>query len=335
LEFRKPEWIPCNVVFSFLTRKIYHEELEDIVAEHPLIFRETDSKILDYHELPPAYRENEFCRDNWGCLWHNIQGGLEGQVVENPLADWSAFNNYTPPDPMLKADFADRDWNKIESEIEHQKKNGRLTIGDGGRLFDRMYFLRGFENLMLDIATDEPKLPALIEMIADYEMKLIEKWLKIGVDIMYFHTDIGTQNSLMISPEKFRKYIKPMFKKLFAPIREAGTHIYLSSDGRLLEIVDDLVECGVSMHDPQFRANTLEGIAKAYKGKMCMNLDLDRQMFAFCTPDDLRDQIKKSVKMLDSPEGGLMITASIWDKNIPIENIKAICNGLEEFCFNR
>jgi len=41
-----------------------------------------------------------------------------------------------------------------------------------------------------------------------------------------------------------------MFKKLFEPAVKKDKHVYLSSDGHLLEIVDDLIECGVSLHDP-------------------------------------------------------------------------------------
>jgi len=183
---------------------------------------------------------------------------------------------------------------------------------------------------MLDIATDEPCLTKLIDMLLDYEMRLINKYLEIGVDVMAFHTDIGTQRGLMISPAKFRKYIKPMFKELFTTCRKAGTHVLLSSDGCLLEIVDDLIECGVSMHDPQLRANTLEGIAKAYKGKMCINLDLDRQMFAFCTPEDIRTQVREVVETLGSSQGGLMIFGAVSGTNVPLENIEALCGALEE-----
>jgi hypothetical protein len=137
----------------------------------------------------------------------------------------------------------------------------------------------------------------------------------------------------MISPGKFRKYIKPMFKKLFRKCRNAGTHVALSSDGCMLEIVDDLVECGVSTHDPQLRANTLDGIARVYKGKMCINLDMDRQMFPFCSPEDIRRQVKESVEKLNSKEGGLMIFGSIYGADVPLENIEAICTAFEEFCF--
>jgi len=170
-------------------------------------------------------------------------------------------------------------------------------------------------------------------MLTEYEVALVDKWLEIGVDVVGFHTDIGTQNALMISPAQFRRYIKPMFATLFQRCRKAGAHVTLSSDGHLLEIVDDLIECGVSMHDPQLRANTLEGIVRHYKGRMCTTVDLDRQSFPFATPSGLRDQIARVVDAMYSPDGGLMLGAGVWGADVPLANIEAICAATEEFCF--
>jgi len=298
-----------------------------------LIFKDDYKKgSVNFDEFPSCNREGEYYRDNWDCLWYNAQGGLEGQVVENPLADWKALNTYEMPDPLLKSERGERNWEKIKEDIEERKKRGFLTTGDGERLFDRLYFLRGFENLMIDFATDAPQLPQLIKMLLDYEMKIVNKWLEIGVDVIGFHTDIGTQKGLMISPAKFRKYIKPMFKEIFTTCRKAGTHVSLSSDGCLLEIVDDLIECGISMHDPQIRANTLEGIVKAYKGKVCVNLDLDRQMFPFCKPEDIKKQVKEVVERLGSPKGGLMVLGEIYGGDVPLENIEMLSEAMEEYC---
>ncbi|MGQ9515123.1 MAG: hypothetical protein ACUVTL_08785 [Thermoproteota archaeon] len=155
------------------------------------------------------------------------------------------------------------------------------------------------------------------------------------MDIVSFHTDIGTQHGLIVSPEKFRKYIKPMFKNLFTTCRNAKTHVYLSSDGRLLDTVDDLLECGVSVHDPQLRENKIDGIAAAYKGKMCIDLDLDRQMFQFCKPDNIWQQAKEAVEELYLPEGGLMMKAEVYGADVPFENIDAICNAMEEYCIRK
>jgi hypothetical protein len=137
----------------------------------------------------------------------------------------------------------------------------------------------------------------------------------------------------MISPASFRTYLKPMFSRIFQKIRRAGTHVYLSSDGHVVEVVDDLIECGVSVHDPQLRANTLEGIVKAYKGRLCANVDLDRQSLAFITPAQIREQVKQVVDQMALPEGGLMVAGSVWDASTPLANIVAICEALEEYCF--
>jgi hypothetical protein len=176
-------------------------------------------------------------------------------------------------------------------------------------------------------------LAQLIGILEEYEMKLVGKWLTLGVDVISFHTDFATQHGLMMSPASFRKYLKPLFTHLFQPCRQAGVHVFLSSDGRTLDVVDDLVECGVSVHDPQIRPNTVAGIAKAYRGRLCASVDLDQQGFPFMTPQEIRDQIHEVVDVLAMPEGGLMMTATFYDPNTPLRNIEATAEALEDFCF--
>jgi hypothetical protein len=329
VEFRHPESIPCGVGFAPLTWHVHREGLEDVCLKHPKLFPGFTKGGRDFDSFAPVYRAGETFRDNWGCLWYNTTSGIEGQVIEHPLEDWSALDSYEFPDFRTKSERGDRDWNAVCENIRKAKEAGGLVWADGERLFDRLYFLRGFENLMIDIATDDPNLAILIDRFTERQCELVGEYIKLGVDVIGFHTDIGAQTQLMISPEKFRKWIKPMFMAIFQPIRESGAHVYLSSDGRVLEIVDDLIECGVSVHDPQLRANTLDGIEKYYKGKLCANVDLDRQMWAFCKPEDIHAQVKEVMDRLYTPEGGLMVSASVWDANTPLENIDALCDALE------
>ena len=333
--FESPEWIPCIASISPLTWRIYREALEEVVLQHPRLFPDYERPEGFWEEYPPGYRAGEYLRDNWGCLWYTAIGGLEGLVVESPLADWDALDKYQTPDTRTKDERSDMDWEGTLRDLKTRKEAGKTAIAFGGRLFDRMYFLRGFENLMVDFATDDPHLPRLIEMITEYELEWIQPYLHMGVDVLAFHTDIGTQNGLMIHPEQFRRYLKPMFSRVFQTCREAGALVYLSSDGCLLEIVDDLVECGVSIHDPQLRANTLDGIESHYKGKLCASLDLDRQMFAFATPEEIRSHVRECVDRMYMPEGGVMVGAAAYDDNTSLENISALFSAIEENCFDR
>jgi len=335
VEFRYPEWIPYSVGFSFPTWRAHRQNLEKIALEHPRLFPDfiPGSHNWDPATLPVVYREGETYTDNWGCTWLNIQEGLEGQVIGHPLADWSALAAYRMPDPLTLDERGPMDWVKAGEEIAAKRQAGRLVSAAAGRLFDRLYFLRGFENLMLDFALEPSELAQLIDRLEENSTALVDRWLAFGLDMISFHTDFGTQSGLMISPVKFRQYIKPMFARIFTHCRQQGVHVYLSSDGRVLDVVDDLIECGVSAHDPQLRANTLEGIARAYKGRLCAVVDLDRQGFPFMTPQEIRDDIQRVVDVMADPSGGLMLLASVYGGNVPLENCAAICEKLEDVCF--
>jgi uroporphyrinogen decarboxylase len=334
IEFRCPEWVP--VIFELFPAvwKKYGKKLEEVVLRHPLIFSDYKEGQLggSFDGNYPLFKENVRYEDDWGCVWYNAQDGNLGQVIEHPLTDWEAFNELKIPNPLKQLD-----WEKLKENTEESKRKGLPAIGSPeslaqGGFFDRLQFLRGLENLLIDLITDQPKLMALIEIVLDYNMKYINKWLEIGVDVMAFHGDIGTQNGLLFSPEIFRKYLKPAYAEMFQTCRQAGTHVWYSSDGNILEIVDDLIECGVSIHDPQVRANTIESIAKVYKGKLCALVDIDEQMLPFCTPEDINQQIKEVVEKVGSSEGGLMIYA-IPSQDVPLENIEALLTALEKHCF--
>ncbi|MEI6499917.1 MAG: uroporphyrinogen decarboxylase family protein [Armatimonadota bacterium] len=335
IEFRTPEWIPAYVGFAPIVWKIYRNDLERVMLDHPRLFSGFEAGHSDfYDQMSPYHTQGVITTDNWGCVWHNEQEGLEGLVVQSPLADWAALETYQPPDVETLDERGPRDWGEVERDFARAREAGGLLTGNGERLFDRLYFLRGFENLMIDLATDDPHLPRLVEMLTEHELRLIHKWLEVGVDAIYFHTDIGSQRALMIHPDKFRKYLKPMFTTLFQACRQAGVHVCLSSDGHVLEIVDDLIECGISMHDPQLRANTLEGIKRCYKGKVCCTVDLDRQSFAFLSPQGIREQVAEVVEAMYDPAGGLMLSGSVWGNDVPLENIAALCEAVEEHCFD-
>ena len=164
VEFRNPEWIPCTITILSGVWHKYREKLEELILAHPSMFKDYEKGSLDFDQFPVRYREGEYFQDSWGCVWHCIRGGINGQVVGHPLADWKALDTYKMPDPLLQNELGERyDWERIKKNVEERKKKGLLGEGRGGQLFTRLYFLRGFENLMMDFAIDSPQLPRLIE----------------------------------------------------------------------------------------------------------------------------------------------------------------------------
>ena len=333
IEFRKPEWIPIRFEMFPAVWKKHGKKLEELIRRHRLIFSDfEEGERLIFNNNDPLFTYHTYYEDDWGCVWYNVKEGNLGQVVEHPLADYKDINKLRIPDPLEQIN-----WKQLRVKADEEKRKGLPVIGEPESFsqvgfFDRLQFLRGLENLLVDFINEPPEFATLIEIVLDYNLKYIKKYLEIGVDVMWFHGDIGTQKGLLFSPEVFRKYLKPAYTEMYRTCRDAGAHVWYSSDGNLLEIVDDLIECGVTLHDPQVRANSIDGIATAYRGKLCALVDVDEQMLPFCNPEDIHLQIKEIVDKVSSPKGGLMIYA-IPSEDVPLENIEALCTGWEKYCF--
>ena len=150
------------------------------------------------------------------------------------------------------------------------------------------------------------------------------------MDLSTFGDDLGMQHRLAISPVKWRRYLKPCFTQIYQPFRDAGYYVYMHTDGHILEIIPDLVDSGVNVVNPQVGANGLDNLAEVCKGKVCVDLDLDRQQFPFFTPRDIDDHIHEAVDKLGAPEGGLWLKAEIGP-DVPLANISAIFDALDKY----
>ncbi|RLI42736.1 hypothetical protein DRO64_06100 [Candidatus Bathyarchaeota archaeon] len=183
---------------------------------------------------------------------------------------------------------------------------------------------------MKDFILEPPELQILIDMVVDYNLKLIRRWLDVGIDLLSCGDDLGTQDRLTIHPRAFRKYLIPAYRKMFTPAREREVHVRLHSDGHIMEIAEDLIEAGVTILNLQDLVNGVERIKRRLKGRVCIDVDIDRQKIVpFGKPEDIRRHVHYVVSELNSPDGGFMITVDIYPPT-PIENIEALCQALEE-----
>jgi hypothetical protein len=342
---KSPEWIPVSLSFAPGTWKEYRERLEEIVLRHPAVFPgyakgsiDFDNSAAETYKLDPDgakfMNAGDYYRDGWGCLWHCGNDGLGGQPIEHPLDDWKALDSFQPLDILRKTRWGDdrEDWDVVARRMDENRKKGKLATARIPCFFDRLHYLRGFENLLCDFASDPPELARLIEMVLETNMKLVEKIVSLSPDVVDHHGDIGTQISLMFSPATFRKYLKPGYTRMFEPFRKAGIPVRYSSDGKLLAVIDDLVECGISSHDPQFNVNTPEAIEKTYKGKLCAVVDFGQEI-VLMSPREIREAIAETVNRISTPEGGLIVRG--WAiPDVPLENVEAFCTAGEEFCLS-
>jgi uroporphyrinogen decarboxylase len=279
--------------------------------------------------------------DSWGS----------GQTEIVP-GDW--FPAVHPiPDAMTQADLdAYEGWPDMSdpTRVAHVRDQARQLAEENQYAilatpwllfpFERAYAMQGMEKFLLNMALDGDFARALMEKIAVYCKQLMGRFLEeLGdnVDIIKIGDDLGTQESLMISPKMYRELLKPIHADFINFIKErTKAKILFHSDGDVATLVDDFIEIGVDILNPiQTSAGTMSDLPALKKryGKniaFCGGIDSHR-ILPFGTVEEVRDEVRRVMQIL-GPGGGCMIGAVHTVMNdVPAENVLAMVDAVEEF----
>ncbi len=313
------------------------ERLFELMESHRFLFPEFERPAGSF---TPDYslvaRKDEPYRDDWGCLWETSEDGITGLVTTHPLEDWSAFAGYQPPDPEHGMGIGPVDWEAEREKLGHEKEAGRPAVGGlrHGHTFLQLVDIRGYENLMYDMADADPRLNELIAMLEDFNLAIVRKSLEAGAEIIVYPEDLGMQNGPLVSPAHFRAYIKPSYQRLMAPARVAGAIVHMHSDGYLHELIDDIVEGGVDVINLQDLVNGIDWIAARFAGRTCVELDLDRQsVTASGSPREIDALVGEEVAKVGRREGGVMMIFGLYP-GLPMENVGAVMDAMERHAFH-
>ncbi|MHB1000528.1 MAG: uroporphyrinogen decarboxylase family protein [Armatimonadota bacterium] len=332
--FDHPEWTPVSAGFLPAAWAKYGEALDDLILRHSRMFPNYQKPEKREPPVMEGLMAAGRIKDCWGCVWENLHPGIIGQVVDHPLADWAAFDTWKQPDPMKDSLLGPRNWEWLAEWVRVTKEQGHFCpaiVLTHGHHYLLMCDIRGFENAMIDMITDEPMLHKLLDVIINFNSAVTKKHLDLDCEFIGYGEDLGTQKALPISLDLWRKFVKPGYEATAGQARDRDIPVFLHSDGHILPIIGDLIETGVRMLNPQVRANGLDGLKEVAKGKVAIALDLDRQLFPFATPDQLVNHVQECYDALYMPEGGLMFNVEIGE-DVPLENMDTLFSAIERIC---
>ena len=223
---------------------------------------------------PQKYSGNRYDEgyytDEWGCRFINIQGGLIGVPSEPLIKSWDQLNSLDPPEEMLAVD--------IKQVNAFCKSTDKFTYSNSWvRPFERYQFIRTTELAMIDIALDSPEMKTLINIIHSHYLKEVEAWAKTDIDAIGIMDDWGMQKGMIVSPEYFREYYKPLYKEYVMIARHYGKYVFMHSDGNISEIIPDLIETGIDALNSQLFCMNIEELGKKFSGKITFWGEIDRQ----------------------------------------------------------
>jgi uroporphyrinogen decarboxylase len=206
--------------------------------------------------------------------------------------------------------------------------------------FERAFAMQGMDRFLGNMIRFPDFTMALLERITELCKTLMGQFLQeLGenVDIIKIGDDLGMQQNLLISPDMYRQFLKPVHADLIATIKDrTDAKVFFHSDGDIFDVIDDLVEIGVDILNPiqtsAGRMANLPELKKRFGKKLvfCGAIDTHR-ILPHGTPEDVRQEVRRVISIL-GPGGGYMVGAvhTIMD-DVPAENILAMVDAAVEF----
>jgi len=285
LEFKDPPRAPVDFWAGDLAGRNYPKELKAMRERFPPDFGVVDDHFKTLPRTKGDKREIGEFTDAWNCTRVNIQWGVVGEVKDPIIKDWSDTSSVHFPVEYLTSD---RD--KINRQAGAQ--SGFIYAPNWlVNPFERLQFLRGTENVYMDLADPPRQMLEFIKKMQDLFAKIIAVWADTDVDAIFFSDDWGSQNNLLIDPAMWRRYFKPMYKEYCEIAKARDKKVFMHSDGNILAIYPDLIEIGVDALNSQVFCMGFDKLQQ-FSGKITFWGEIDRQrLLAFAKPEEVREAV--------------------------------------------
>ena len=207
-------------------------------------------------------------------------------------------------------------------------------------VFELGCWMCGFEDFLYRMAVDEEWVHRFFERVLEYQKKVIEKYYTaVGPYIHYTSSgdDFATQNGPFISPDMFRRLIKPYLKERIAYTKRFTKARYLHhSCGSVFRLIDDLVDCGVEILNPiQPKAADMQPrkLKETFGEKIVFHGGIDTQeLLPFASEEQIEETVHETIEILNRNGGYIFAAAHNIQPDVNPHSLTVMLNAARKYC---
>jgi len=331
---------------DIVLEQIHHRETGPV--PYTLDFEEDVGLRLDEHFAGKAWRErlvrymahcgtvasrasetidDTHARDAFGTVWRT---DLVTAAVVEPTLKAPTFEGYAFPsvdtflDPATKADTAKR---VAESSDSFTMVSPVLCLWEG-------WYLRGFENALMDSVAEEDFFEEVLERLTELCLALVKECADIPADAIILADDWGDQRGVMIGAERWRRFYKPRYARIFEAVHDQDKVAIMHSCGSVADIMADIIEIGLDVLEsvqPEAAGMNPYELKRAWGAEITFWGCLGSQStIPFATPAEIREEIRHLRAEMGKGGGYILAPAKPLQPETPTENAVAVVEAFLE-----
>jgi uroporphyrinogen decarboxylase len=224
----------------------------------------------------------------------------------------------------------------IARGVEAAHARGRAACGGMEcTIWETAWYIRDMTQLMMDMMTDDEKAHFILDRATEDACRRAAAFAGAGVDIIMTGDDIGMQNSIMMSVEMYREWLKPRLAKTIRAAKDVKPDVLIQyhSCGYVEPFIDDLIEAGIDILNPvQPECMDFGELHAKYGDRVSFNGTLGTQTtMPFGSPHDVEAVVTTNLRIAGDKGGLLVSPTHLLEPEVPLANVEAYVRACKEF----
>jgi uroporphyrinogen decarboxylase len=269
-------------------------------------------------------------RDIFGSTWRR---DCRPWHLETPALPESSFAGYAFP---RLEQFLDPVAPRKEAAIVNirQDREHYHIIGMGWGIFEQTWRIRGFENALIDTIAEPQFYEELVERLTELYIGLVKYCADIPADAIFFGDDWGDQRGPILGAERWRRFIKPAWKRIYAEVHRQGKSVIAHSCGSVRDLMPDIVEIGLDVLEscqPEAAGMNPYELKAQWGDKIVFYGCLGSQhTIPFGTPAEIQAEVRRLCREMGKGGGYILAPAKALQPETPVENAVALIEAFTQ-----
>jgi len=350
LDHKEPDRVPIDywATSAVNARLLEHFGLstqEELLAHLDVDFRYVEGP--KYVGPEPVVHDDGSVEDHWGVPRVRVevesgdQTSIYQEVLHFPLKEAKSVDELRDYPKWPSPDWFDYDC--VGRQVAEARRTGKVVVFMGDRMnrcaqLKPAMYVRGIDQILLDVALAPEIAEHIFQKITAFYLEYARRTFEAaggGIDILMMGDDFGTQKGLFMSPQMWRRFLRPGFKAFIDLAKRYGAKVAHHSCGSIKPIIPDLIACGLDILNPvqpdvddmdRRELKRRHGDRLSFHGSISIQRTLP-----FGTPDDVRDEVRERVETLAPGGGFIFCTAHNIQADTPTGNIVALFDAYRAF----
>jgi uroporphyrinogen decarboxylase len=276
--------------------------------------------------------------DEWGVRWAKPETSYYWDMIEHPLRSASAedLERYEWPEPN---EFGPLEGIEDQARVLFEETDKAIVAEPFGAIFEQSMYMRSFAGFLADLHVNPDFATRLMQKVTQTLLPHIEEFVsRVGdyVQIVDIGDDLGMQDRPLISPQIYRKLVKPFHKRVVDTIKaKTDARVFFHTDGSVFQLIPDLIDVGIDILSPvQPLARDMESdrLKKMFGEQLAFHGGIDIQrVLPNGTPEEVGQEVKTRISAFGAGGGYIAAPAHNIQPDVPPENMVALCKAVRRY----